>query len=154
MARPKVNIKDQPTVLSSNYSHVSQCLKATYGLYVKTQLCHWNVHGAQFQALHNLFESQYEDLFQAMDLIAEHIRAQEIKIQPRWMTNEMHEDIDAWDAQTMIKALIADHEKIIASLNNAIEHAKKSNDEATIHLCSERCFTHQKHAWMLRSSLN
>jgi starvation-inducible DNA-binding protein len=40
-----------------------------------THLAHWNVEGPGFFALHTAFQTQYEELFTAIDVIAERIRA-------------------------------------------------------------------------------
>ena len=54
---------------------LSRFLADSYSLYLKTQGFHWNVTGPQFQSLHLMFEGQYTDLAQAVDIIAERIRA-------------------------------------------------------------------------------
>ena len=51
-----------------------QLLASTYTLYLKTQNYHWNVLGPHFQSLHMLFQSQYEELAESIDEIAERIR--------------------------------------------------------------------------------
>ena len=50
-------------------------LNETYQLILDTQSCHWNVTGPQFYSLHEMTEAQYGDMFDAVDLIAERIRA-------------------------------------------------------------------------------
>src|SRR3954468_5990595 len=54
---------------------LSRVLADTYTLYLKTHNFHWNVTGPMFQTLHVLFETQYNELWQATDEIAERIRA-------------------------------------------------------------------------------
>ena len=54
---------------------LSKMLADTYTLYLKTHNFHWNVTGPMFQTLHLLFETQYNELALAVDLIAERIRA-------------------------------------------------------------------------------
>ena len=49
-------------------------LADTYTLYNTTQFYHWNVEGPQFHSLHAMFEEQYDELADAVDLIAERIR--------------------------------------------------------------------------------
>ena len=50
-------------------------LADTYTLYLKTHNFHWNVTGPMFQTLHLMFETQYNELWLATDLVAERIRA-------------------------------------------------------------------------------
>src|SRR3989338_4819327 len=54
---------------------LSGVLADTYLLYLKTQNFHWNVTGSHFSMLHELFEKQYEELAEAVDTLAERIRA-------------------------------------------------------------------------------
>ncbi|HBT36354.1 MAG TPA: DNA starvation/stationary phase protection protein, partial [Hyphomonas sp.] len=50
-------------------------LAETYALYSKTHGYHWNVTGPRFNSLHTMFETQYNELWMALDEIAERIRA-------------------------------------------------------------------------------
>ncbi|HEX7633825.1 MAG TPA: ferritin-like domain-containing protein, partial [Noviherbaspirillum sp.] len=52
---------------------LSRLLADTYTLYLKTHNFHWNVTGPMFQTLHLMFEKQYMELAEAVDLIAERI---------------------------------------------------------------------------------
>src|SRR4051812_44062284 len=54
---------------------LSRVLADTYMLYLKTHAYHWNVTGPLFSSLHLLFETQYNELHAAGDVIAERIRA-------------------------------------------------------------------------------
>ena len=54
---------------------LSRLLADTYTLYLKTHNYHWNVTGPMFNTLHLMFETQYNELALAVDLIAERIRA-------------------------------------------------------------------------------
>ena len=52
-----------------------QAVADSYALIGQTHICHWNVRGPGFFALHTAFEEQYTELFTAVDEIAERIRA-------------------------------------------------------------------------------
>src|SRR5690606_536359 len=54
---------------------LSAFLADAYPLYLKTHNFHWNVTGPMFNALHVMFEDQYTEQWQALDDIAERIRA-------------------------------------------------------------------------------
>ena len=54
---------------------LSRVLADTYTLYLKTHNYHWNVTGPMFNTLHLMFEEQYNELWIAVDLIAERIRS-------------------------------------------------------------------------------
>ena len=66
-----ISDKDRANIAES----LSKMLADSYILYLKTHNFHWNVTGPMFQALHNLFMTQYTELWNALDLIAERIRA-------------------------------------------------------------------------------
>src|ERR671924_761574 len=54
---------------------LSRLLADTYVLYLKTHNFHWNVEGPMFQTLHDMFMAQYTETWNAIDPIAERIRA-------------------------------------------------------------------------------
>ena len=54
-------------------------LADTYMLFIKTQGVHWNVTGPTFVSVHELTEGQYENMYRAIDEIAERIRALGVK---------------------------------------------------------------------------
>lgn len=54
---------------------LSKLLANSYALLAQTQLAHWNVEGTDFFNLHSAFQKQYEELFEAVDEVAEQIRA-------------------------------------------------------------------------------
>lgn len=132
-------------------------LADTYALYLKTQNYHWNVTGPHFKTLHELFEEQYTDLAGAVDEIAERIRALGVKAPGTWGAYESLTNIpdgnEEADANTMVKELAEDQEKMTASLKQAFEKASTANDEVTVDLMVGRMTVHEKAAWMLRSSL-
>ena len=57
---------------------VSRLLADTYSLYLKTHYFHWNVTGPMFNTLHLMFETQYNELWLAVDLVAERIRSLDV----------------------------------------------------------------------------
>lgn len=137
---------------------LTHLLADTYTLYLKTQNFHWNVTGPFFPQLHQLFDDQYNELAEAIDVIAERIRALGCPA-PASLTefqklaslkDETNHHI-ASDA--MVKKLLKDHETISGQLLAIFSKAEKANDQGTIDLLTERMRAHDKMAWMLRSSL-
>lgn len=142
-------------------SNVANALKValadSYVLYLKTQNYHWNVTGPNFKAFHLMFEEQYNDLFAAVDLIAERIRALGEKAPGTFakysQITRIKEGDESLDAVTMLKDLAADQEVIVKTLNEVLKVAGESGDEVTIGIVVNRIEVHQKNAWMLRSSI-
>ena len=54
---------------------LSALLADSYTLYLMTHNFHWNVTGPQFNSLHMMFMDQYTEQWNALDVIAERIRA-------------------------------------------------------------------------------
>jgi len=54
---------------------LSALLADSYTLYLMTHNFHWNVTGPQFNSLHLMFMAQYTEQWNALDIIAERIRA-------------------------------------------------------------------------------
>ena len=65
-----INQQDRQTIADG----LALLLADTYTLYLKTHNFHWNVRGPMFQTLHLMFETQYNEIWLAVDLIAERIR--------------------------------------------------------------------------------
>ncbi|MBL6784737.1 MAG: DNA starvation/stationary phase protection protein [Rickettsiales bacterium] len=132
-------------------------LADSYILYLKTQNYHWNVTGTHFKSLHLMFEDQYNDLFKAVDLIAERIRALGEKAPGSFakyskVTNIKEGDEDL-DDMSMVKDLAHDQDIIVETLMNILHKAQEHDDEVTAGIVTDRIEIHQKNAWMLKSSL-
>jgi starvation-inducible DNA-binding protein len=132
-------------------------LADSYVLYLKTQNYHWNVTGPYFKSLHLMFEEQYNDLFTAVDLIAERIRALGEKAPGSFsiyskLTN-IKEGDENIDSNAMVKELANDQDIIVNTLTNTLKEAQSVSDEVTVGILTDRIEIHQKNAWMLKSSL-
>ena len=142
--------------MSEVVSKLSVLLADTYALYLKTQNYHWHVTGPNFSALHELFETQYTELADAIDEIAERIRVLNAKA-PATFTELQNlktlQDGDAdKDACDMVKDLEMDNMSLVESLNELLDIASEARDEGTVGFVSERIGVHEKASWMLRSS--
>jgi starvation-inducible DNA-binding protein len=140
--------------LADGLSHV---LADTYALLVKTHNFHWNVTGPQFRALHSLFEEQYAELQEAVDEIAERIRALG-HIAPASFSRfseltTIDEESGAPAAEEMVRQLVAGHETVDRTCRNVAASAEGAGDQVTLDLVVERMQVHEKQAWMLRSIL-
>ena len=134
---------------------LSGFLADSYVLYVKTQNFHWNIEGEGFYFLHKMLQEQYEDLAEAVDMIAERIRGLQVK-SPGTMKeflelSALKEGQGSLSDKAMIKALLEDHDGIIKSLLLKIKEATNEGDEGTADMYIERLRVHEKTAWILRS---
>lgn len=136
---------------------LSLLLADSYTLYLKTQNFHWNVKGAMFQPLHQMFEDQYKDLAEAVDLIAERIRVFD-EYTPATFADfarqtSIKEPTGPTKAPDMIRQLLKDHETLAQTVAKTFAAAEKADDQATMDLLNDRQRVHEKTAWMLRSFL-
>ncbi|MBY0407280.1 MAG: DNA starvation/stationary phase protection protein [Rickettsiales bacterium] len=137
-------------------------LKDTYALYLATHNYHWNVEGPNFVGLHTLFEQQYTELFAAIDVLAERIRALDVYALPNHydevlkslqnLSNPLNKASDGNAiAERMVENLLALNAKVVEAAQAAKKLAEKTGDDETQDLMVERVQVHQKASWMLRS---
>lgn len=136
---------------------LSRVLADSYVLYLKTHNYHWNVTGELFHSLHEQFEEQYTELAEAIDEIAERIRALGFKapgtFQEFQQLTSIKEDTETPEALEMVRRLAVGNEQVLITAREALQPANEAEDEATIDLLTERLHIHSKTAWMLRSHL-
>ncbi len=132
-------------------------LADTYALYLKTQNFHWNVTGPNFYAYHLMFEKQYTELADAVDVIAERIRALGSHTPASFSEfsklTSIKDETRQVSTEEMLKKLFADHETIVEHANIILKKAEKAQDQGTMDMLIERLREHEKTAWMLKSSL-
>ncbi len=136
---------------------LTKVLADTFVLYFKTHSCHWNVEGAQFQQLHELFSVQYTEMWTVADDIAERIRALDAYAPTSYRSllgkATLKEESDNLNADAMIGALAEGHTQIVSTIYPVINLASEAGDEVTVGLLTDRVNVHEKTAWMLRSLL-
>lgn len=136
---------------------IANVLADTYTLMLKTQNYHWNVTGYRFQPLHSMFEEQYKDLFEAVDLWAERIRALGFLAPASYEAfadlSRLKSETESPTADTMLRKLADDHRVITGVLYEIIDVAKAAEDEVSIDIAIERLRVHEKYMWMLESML-
>lgn len=153
----KVNIGIEERDRKQIADNLSRVLADTYTLYLKTHNFHWNVTGPMFQTLHLMFENQYTELQDAVDVIAERIRALGFPAPATFAEFARLSSIKETDgvpaANDMIRLLLEGHEAVTRTARAAFEVADHVSDQPTADMLTERMETHEKTAWMLRSLL-
>ncbi|HWI37123.1 MAG TPA: Dps family protein [Burkholderiales bacterium] len=136
---------------------LSRLLADTYTLYLKTHNFHWNVTGPMFQTLHLMFETQYNELALAVDLIAERIRALGHPAPGTYAEfsklTSIPEPKGVPSAEDMIRELVSGQEAVVKTARSVFPLVDKVNDEPSADLLTQRMQVHEKTAWMLRSLL-
>ena len=148
-----INEKDRSEIAIG----LSKLLADTYSLYLKTHNFHWNVTGPMFQTLHLMFETQYNELALAVDLIAERIRSLGLPAPGTYSEfarlSSIRETSGVPKAEEMVQILVAGQEAIVRTARSVFPVAENASDEATADLLTQRIQLHEKTAWMLRSLL-
>ena len=134
---------------------LAKVLADTYTLYLKTHNYHWNVTGPMFNTLHLMFETQYTELWTAVDLVAERMRslgefAPGSYAQFAELTSIAEAD-GVPSADDMVRDLVKGHEAVARTARAAFAVADEANDQPTADLLTQRLEVHEKTAWMLRS---
>lgn len=136
---------------------ISRLLADSYTLYVKTHNFHWNVTGPMFNTLHQMFEEQYTELAEAVDEIAERIRALGFPAPGSYKQfadlSSIEEELGVPDAEDMIRQLVEGQEAVVRTARQVLPVAADVSDEPTVDLLTQRMQIHEKNAWMLRSML-
>ncbi|MEO5837658.1 MAG: Dps family protein [Acidimicrobiales bacterium] len=136
---------------------LSRLLADSYTLYLKTHNYHWNVTGPMFQTLHLMFETQYNELALAVDLIAERIRSLGAPAPASYREftrlSSVLEDDDQPDATEMIRRLVVGQETVARTARSVFPIVEKAHDQPTADVLTQRLQVHEKTAWMLRSLL-
>ena len=148
-----IDAKDRATIAEG----LSRLLADTFTLYLKTHNFHWNVTGPQFNTLHQMFMQQYTELWQALDEIAERIRALDVPAPGSQAAfaklTSIAEETGVPAAEDMLKQLVAGHEAVARTARAVFVGADTANDQPTADLLTQRLQIHEKTAWMLRSML-
>jgi starvation-inducible DNA-binding protein len=156
--KPNIGISDKN--LQSISALLSSVLSDAVLIYTKTRKFHWNVKGESFMEIHKLFESQYTQLEEAIDEIAERISklgSPVIGTMKEFLSlTSLKEAVGKYPARMdMIKELLNDHETVIKALRKGIDDCdKKYSDAGTADFLTGLMEQHETIAWTLRRYMN
>jgi len=136
---------------------LSALLADSYTLYLMTHNFHWNVTGPMFNTLHLMFMEQYTEQWNALDLIAERIRALGHPAPGTYKEFVNFASIKEVEgvpkADEMIRYLVSAQEATARTARALFPIVNSANDQPTADLLTQRLEVHEKTAWMLRSLL-
>jgi len=132
-------------------------LADTFALYLKTHFYHWNVEGADFYEYHKFFNKLYDELWLAVDSIAEHIRTLN-EYAPGSLSRfkeltTIQDELAIPGGLGMVEKLLSDNSIVIDNLNITQKMATQAGQDGIANFLQERIDIHNKHGWMLRSTL-
>jgi len=154
----KANIGISEKNLQGVALELNKCLADLMVLYTKTRNYHWNIEGSNFMEMHKFYENQYEELAEAIDAMAERIRAlghyAEGRLSDFLKLTSLVEQEYTNDQQVQLGNLLDDHETIIRNLRRLIDELdEKYKDKGTSDFLTGLLTSHEKTAWMIRSYL-
>ena len=153
---PETTTADTETT-NAIVSSLEVLIADTYALMAQTHLAHWNVEGTDFFQLHVAFQAQYEELFVAVDDIAEHLRTLEAYAPGGLgMLSEMS-SVGRMERRLSGKEYVANlvefHEALLVNAKKGRDLAGEAGFLETEDLIIARIQVHDKALWMLKSYL-
>jgi starvation-inducible DNA-binding protein len=129
-----------------------------YAFAIKAQNFHWNVEGASFPQLHELFDKIYTEVYGSIDTFAEQLRALELYTPASLQKFSMltvvdDENADGMPERDMVAELLQDSEKMANIFRITFDMAESAGDHGLSNFLADRQDAHKKHSWMLRSTL-
>lgn len=128
-----------------------------FSFYLKSHQFHWNVEGPRFHSLHSLFGDIYEEVQESIDNFAEQIRSLGTFMPGSYtrfsMLSQIEDETQVLDADSMLKELYIDNEKMIVILKKLFDLSEAEGEHGYSDFIAGRMDAHRKHGWMLRASM-
>lgn len=133
---------------------LSELTVQTYRTLLRSQVVHWNVAGPLFQPIHAMTEQHYNDLFAAIDQMAERIRSLGFSVPTGKSVVGLDKALSLggkMTARSMVEELIEDHEALVRMIRESASEAEDLKDFVTHDLLTGRLAFHEKSVWMLKA---
>ena len=134
---------------------MKKVLADTFAMYLKAHNYHWNVEGVNFPQYHEFFGNLYEELYEAVDVAAEQIRALDSYAPGSFSRfselTDIEDELNVPIGIEMAKRLQEDNEIVLTTLSMAIKLAEQFDKQGLMDFLAGRIDAHNKHGWMLRS---
>jgi starvation-inducible DNA-binding protein len=142
-------------------TELQQALKGaladTFVMYFKLHSFHWNIEGVEFPQYHEFFGDMYEDVYGAVDPLAENLRKLGAyapkSLMDLYDSKSIMEESGIPTLNGMLTAALAANDQVLFSLNKVFGLAQKENKQGLCNFIADRIDTHEKHGWQLRASL-
>ena len=128
-----------------------------FSFYLKAHYFHWNVEGSDFLEYHELFGKIYEEVYGSIDAFAENIRKLGSYTPGSYtrlsMLTMIEDETNVLSKDEMLSELLIDNDKVLRVMKLVYDLAEREGQHGLSNFLAERLDAHQKHGWMLRSSL-
>lgn len=142
--------------MSALSNSLKTLLADTVTMYFVAQGFHWNVEGPDFSQYHGLFKDVYEDVYSAIDPLAEDVRKLG-EYAPFTLSKFIDlrtvepKDVKP-DPKAMTKELIRINDALIESIGKALKEATKADEQGILNFLAERDDAHKMWRWQLSAS--
>jgi starvation-inducible DNA-binding protein len=155
--KPSIGLSEES--LHASVKLLSLLLSDEVMLYTKTRNYHWNVSGESFMELHKLFQSQYTELEETIDSVAERVGkmgGKSIGTMKEFLEQtRLKEYPGQYGTQKdMMLDLLNDHETLAVEIRKDVETSAKNKDAGTADFFTGILEQHETTAWVLRRYLN
>lgn len=134
---------------------LKKALADTFALYLKAHNYHWNIEGQNFVQLHGFFGDLYEELHDAIDPLAEHIRTLDSYVPGSFKRfselTDIEDELSVPDSREMCRRILDDNNKLIKTLMMISKLSENFGKYGIQNFIQDRIDIHEKHSWMLRS---
>ena len=132
-------------------------LASTFAFYLKAHNFHWNVEGPNFPQYHEFFGDLWEETFGAVDGIAEHLRTLGAyapgSLSRYTELSIVQDEVNIPSAMAMFQKLSSDNDMLLAQLTKTQTLAESNKKMGLANYLQDRIDAHEKHGWMLRSTI-
>jgi starvation-inducible DNA-binding protein len=127
-----------------------------FTFYLKAHFFHWNVEGINFQELHALFGTIYEEVYGSIDDFAEKIRslgAYAPGSNSRFnVLSQIDDETSVVPPEQMVAELLQDSDNMVRVLKRVYDIAEAAGEHGFSNFLAERMDAHRKHSWQLRAT--
>ena len=136
---------------------ILKAFATTFVYYYKAHSFHWNLKDKDFPQYHGFFGDIYDEVYGCIDAFAEKIRTLQIDV-PSSLTglvalSAISENSGAPSKDVMVTELYNDGEVLLLALKEAYNLCDLDSKFGFENFIAERVDAHEKHCWMLRSSM-
>ena len=132
-------------------------LADSFAFYLKAHQFHWNVEGPDFPQYHDFLGNLYQEVFTAVDKIAEEIRSlgeySPGSFKRFSELSSIKDNTGAPSPGEMFTELASDNQIVLSTLKEAYTLAETYDEIGLSNFIQDRYDAHKKHAWMLSSIL-
>lgn len=144
--------------MSQTATELRTVLADTFAFYFRAHSHHWNVTGLLFHSMHQYFGQLYVELFDAVDPIAEQIRALG-QLAPASIFELLESasitstDTTPGTVREMIVELLSHNQQVLNALYKAHDAAESETHDGVVNFIEDRIDKHAKIAWQLKAHL-